>query len=114
MSWLGYKITQSKNWKNSYLDTKQKTLAKAKIIYQSDEEVLGKHLRSSEWIYYTGHLTIYDRKTYSVVLKLKNETLDSFLHEITEEEKEIKGKSISEVFGKVAKWLYKRGVIFQN
>jgi len=31
-----------------------------------------------------------------------------------EEKKEIKGKSISEVFGKVAKWFYNRGVIFQN
>lgn len=89
-------------------------MVKAKIIYQSVEEVLGKHLRSGEWIYYTGHLTIYDRKTYPVVLKLKNETLDSFMCEITEEKKEIKGKSISEVFGKVAKWLYNRDVIFQN
>jgi hypothetical protein len=89
-------------------------LAKAKIIYQSDEEVLGKHLRSGEWIYYTGKLVIYDRKTYPVILKLKSEILDSFIGEFMEEEKEIKGKSISEVFGKVAKWLNNRGVIFQN
>jgi len=89
-------------------------LAKAKIIYQSDEEVLGKHLRSGEWIYYTGKLVIYDRKTYPVILKLKSEIVDSFIGEFMEEEKEIKGKSISEVFGKVAKWLNNRGVIFQN
>jgi len=31
-----------------------------------------------------------------------------------EEKKEIKGKSLSEVFGKVARWLNNRGVIFQN
>jgi hypothetical protein len=31
-----------------------------------------------------------------------------------EEKKEIKGKSLSEVFGKVGKWLNNRGVIFQN
>ena len=89
-------------------------MAKAKIIYQSDEEVLGKHLRSGEWIYYTGKLVIYDRKTYPVILKLKSEIVDSFIGEFMEEEKEIKGKSISEVFGKVAKWLNNRGVIFQN
>ena len=89
-------------------------MVKAKIIYQSDEEVLGKHLRSGEWIYYTGKLVIYDRKTYPVVLKLNSEVDDSFINMFMEEKKEIKGKSVSEVFGKVAKWLYNRGVIFQN
>lgn len=89
-------------------------MAKARMLYRSNEEVVGKHLRSGEWIYYTGELSIYDRKTYPVVLKLKSEILDSFIGEFTEEKKEIKGKSVSEVFGKVAKWLYNRGVIFQN
>lgn len=89
-------------------------MAKARILYRSNEEVVGKHLRSGEWIYYTGELSIYDRKTYPVVLKLKSEILDSFIGEFMEEKKEIKGKSVSEVFGKVAKWLYNQGVIFQN
>jgi hypothetical protein len=85
-----------------------------KIIYHSKEEILGKHLRSGEWIYYRGELTIYDRKTYPIVLKLKSEIVDSFIGAVMEERKEIKGKSLSEVFGKVAKWLNNRGVIFQN
>ncbi|MCJ7447982.1 MAG: hypothetical protein MUO72_09825 [Bacteroidales bacterium] len=89
-------------------------MTKTKIIYQSKEEILGKHLRSGEWIYYTGDLTIYDRKTCPIVLKLKSEIIDSFIGELMEEKKEIKGKSLSEVFGKVAKWLNNRGVIFQN
>ena len=89
-------------------------MTKTKIIYQSKEEILGKHLRSGEWIYYTGDLTIYDRKTYPIVLKLKSEIIDSFIGELMEKKKEIKGKSLSEVFGKVAKWLNNRGVIFQN
>ena len=89
-------------------------MTRTKIIYQSKEEILGKHLRSGEWIYYTGELTIYDRKTYPIVLKLKSEIIDSFIGEFMEEKKEIKGKSLSEVFGKVAKWLNNRGVIFQN
>ena len=89
-------------------------MAKARILYRSNEEVVGKHLRSGEWIYYTGELSVYERKTYPVVLKLKSEILDSFIGEFMEEKKEIKGKSVSEVFGKVAKWLYNRGVIFQN
>jgi hypothetical protein len=89
-------------------------MTKTKIIYQSKEEILGKHLRSGEWIYYTGDLTIYDRKTYPIVLKLKSEIIDSFIGEFMEKKKEIKGKSLSEVFGKVARWLNNRGVIFQN
>jgi hypothetical protein len=86
----------------------------AKIIYHSKEEILGKHLRSGEWIYYRGELTIYDRETYPIVLKLKSEIADSFIGAFMEERKEIKGKSLSEVFGKVAKWLNNRGVIFQS
>ena len=99
---------------NSFLGINQKTIAKAKVIYQSGEEVIGKHLRSGEWVFYTGKLIIYDRKSYPVILKLKNEIGDTFIGEVMEEKKEIKGKSISEVFGKVAKWFYNRGVIFQN
>ena len=89
-------------------------MTRTKIIYQSKEEIIGKHLRSREWIYYTGDLTIYDRKTYPIVLKLKSEIFDSFIGEFMEKKKEIKGKSLSEVFGKVARWLNNRGVIFQN
>jgi hypothetical protein len=89
-------------------------MTRTKIIYQPKEEILGKHLRSGEWIYYTGDLTIYDRKTYPIVLKLKSEIIDSFIGEFMEKKKEIKGKSLSEVFGKVARWLNNRGVIFQN
>jgi len=89
-------------------------MTKVRIIYESKEDIFGKHLRSGEWIYYTGKLIIYNRKTYPVVLKLKSEIRDSFIGESMEEKKEIKGKSVSEVFGKVAKWFYNRGVIFQN
>lgn len=91
-----------------------KKMARTKIIYRSKEEILGKHLRSGEWIYYIGDLTIYDRKTSPIVLKLKSEIIDTFIGEFMEERKEFKGKSLSEVFGKVSKWLINRGAIFQN
>ena len=87
-------------------------MAKAKILYQSSEEVSGKHLRSNEWINYTGELTIYERKAYPVVLKLKSEMLDSFLQ--MDEVKEIKGETVSEVYGKVSRWLNDQGVIHRN
>jgi hypothetical protein len=69
-------------------------MTRTKIIYRSKEEIPGKHLQSGEWIYYTGELTIYDRKNCPIVLKLKSEIFDSFIGELMEEKKEIKGNSL--------------------
>ncbi|MCF8296697.1 MAG: hypothetical protein K9J13_04055 [Saprospiraceae bacterium] len=85
-----------------------------KIIYQANQEIPGKHLQSKEWIFYTGKLIIYDRKINPVILKLKSEMYGSFIGELMEEKKEFKGNSVSEVFGKMSKWYYKYGIIFQN
>lgn len=63
---------------------------------------------------YSGNLTIYDRETNPVVLKLNSEIYDAFIGEFMEEKKELKGDSVSEVFGKVSKWYFKNGIIFQN
>ena len=89
-------------------------MAKARILYQSNEEVFGKHIRSGEWVCYSGKLTIFERKTYPVVLRLQSEIGDSFLQMMMEESKEIKGVSVSEVYGKVSLWLYDQGVIHRN
>ena len=89
-------------------------MPKSKIIYQANEEVIGKHLQSNEWVMYSGKLTIFDRKKNPIILKLQNEIYDAFIGEFMEEKKEFKGDSVSEVFGKVAKWYLKNGIIFQN
>jgi len=89
-------------------------MVKSTIIYQADQEVIGKHLRSKEWVMYSGKLTIYDRKTNPKVLKLKSEIYDTFIGEFMEDKKEFKGDSVSEVYGKMAKWYNKNGIIFQN
>ena len=89
-------------------------MPKTKIIYQADQEVIGKHLRSNEWVMYSGKLTIYDRKTNPIVLRLKSEIYDTFIGEFMEDKKEFKGDSVSDVYGKMSKWYYKNGIIFQN
>jgi hypothetical protein len=89
-------------------------MPRATIRYKADQEVFGRHLRSNEWILYTGTLTIYERKTYPVVLKLKSEVYDSFLSELLEDKKQFKGDSVSEVYGKVSKWYYSSGIILKN
>jgi len=88
-------------------------MQKTTIIYQADQEVIGKHLRSNEWVMYSGKLTIYDRKTNPIVLRLKSEIYDTFIGEFMEDTKEFKGDAVSDVYGKMSKWYYKNGVIFQ-
>ncbi|MEX0812324.1 MAG: hypothetical protein WD048_08910 [Chitinophagales bacterium] len=89
-------------------------MSRSTIIYQADQEVIGKHLISKEWVMYSGNLTIYDRKTNPIELKLKSEIYDAFIGDFMDEKKNFKGDSISDVFGKLAKWYYKNGIIFQN
>ena len=89
-------------------------MPKVKIIYQADQEVIGKHLRSNQWVMYIGKLTIYDRKTNPIILRLKSEISDFYISEFMEEKKEFKGNSMSDVYGKMSKWFYKNGIIFQT
>jgi len=39
---------------------------------------------------------------------------NSFIGEFMEQKKEFKGNSFSKIYGKVAKWYKKNGIIFQN
>lgn len=89
-------------------------MPKVKIIYQADQEVVGEHLKSKEWVMFSGKLTIYDRKINPIVIKLKNEIFDTFIGGFMEEKKEFNGNSVTEVYGKLSKWLYNNGIIFQN
>jgi hypothetical protein len=85
-----------------------------KIIYQADQEVFGKHLKSKEWVMFSGKLIIYDRKNNPIVLKLKNEIYDTFIGGYMDDKKEFKGNSVTEVYGKLAKWYLNNGIVFQN
>jgi hypothetical protein len=89
-------------------------MAKAKITYQSREELSGKHMQSGEWIYYTGELTVYDRKTKPVLFSIRSVYWDLFIPDSMEQEKEFYGKSISEVYGKISKWFFKYRIILQS
>jgi hypothetical protein len=83
------------------------------ILYQANQEVFGKHIQSKEWIFYSGKLTIYERKVNPVILKLKCETNRSFITDFMDQVKEFKGKSVTEVYGKMSRWYYRYGIIFQ-
>ena len=89
-------------------------MPKSTILFKAKQEIFGKHIRAKEWIEYSGKLTVYDRKTNPVILKIKSEIADSFLTEIMDDEKEFNGNSVTEVYAKLSKWLFQREVIFQN
>ena len=89
-------------------------MATSNKIYQASQEIIGRHLRSNEWVMYSGELIIYDRKVNPIVLKIKSEIYDSFIGLSMEDKKDFKGNSVSEVYGKLAKWYYKNGIVFQN
>ncbi|WP_299247859.1 hypothetical protein [uncultured Cytophaga sp.] len=89
-------------------------MGKSVIIYQADQEVIGKHLRSNQWIMYSGKLTIYDREKSPITLKIKSEIYDSFLSMGMDDKKEFKGDSVTEVYAKLSKWYYSRGILFKN
>ena len=89
-------------------------MAKSRLLYQADQELLGKHLRSGEWVLCTGKLKIYERESKPVVLQVTNEVYDSFLSEGMEDKKRFAGNSVAEVFGRFSKWYFRHGIVFQD
>lgn len=65
-----------------------------------------------DYVYW--QLTIYDRKTNPVILKLNSEIFDTFIGMFMDKKIEFKGNNVSDVLGKLSKWYYKHGIIFQN
>jgi hypothetical protein len=87
-------------------------MGKTKIIYPSHEEVIGRHLPTNEGVSYSGDLVVYDRKTNPVVIQLNgSSTNDSYVTHMMEVSKEFKGDSLSAIYGKISKWLYKHGIV---
>ncbi len=87
-------------------------MAQSKIIYQENQEVLGKHLQSKNYILYSGTLTIYERKTNPVILELKCIEYDSFMRMILEDYLEFKANTVTDVYGKLSKSFFNKGIIF--
>ncbi len=87
-------------------------MAKIVKIFESKEEIVGKHLRSNEWIMYSGRLIVYDRPGKSVLLVIKSQIYDSFISMEMDESKEFTGDNITQVYQKLASWFNRKGVKF--
>jgi hypothetical protein len=87
-------------------------MAKSVKLFESKEEIIGKHLRSKEWIMYSGRLTIYDRPIKPVILKIKSEIFDSFISMEMDDSKEFTGENITQVYQKLSSWFNRKGVKF--
>lgn len=89
-------------------------MAKSRLIYEAEQELGGKHLRSGEWVMCSGKLKIYDRLKRPVVLSVTNEIYDTFIGEGMEDKKRFTGDSVAEVYGRFSKWYFKHGIIFHD
>ncbi len=89
-------------------------MVKAKLIFQSKEEVTGRFTRTGEYIHYEGKLSVYARKTKPVILELKCIYNNYVLEDIMDSEKSFSGDSISQVYAKLSKWYWKYEIVFQN
>ncbi len=89
-------------------------MAKAKLLFQSEEDVFGRFQKTGEYIHYGGKLSVYDRKTKPVILELKCLYNDFVLAEIMDSEIVFSGDSISQVYAKLSKWYLKYDITFQN
>ena len=87
-------------------------MAKVVKIFESKEDIVGKHLRSNEWIMYSGKLTVYDRPTKSVILVIKSEISDCFISMEMDEFKEFTGDNITQVYQKLVSWFNRKEVKF--
>ena len=89
-------------------------MKKAKLIFQSEEEVTGKFKKTGEYIDYKGKLSIYDRKAKPVLLELKCIYNNFVLEDIMDSEISFSIDSISQVYAKLSKWYLKYDITFQN
>jgi len=89
-------------------------MAKAKILFQSKEEVHGRFQQTGEYISYSGMLTVYERKTKPILLNLKCIYNNFILEEVMDSEISFTGDSITQVYAKLSKWYLRFDCTFQN
>jgi hypothetical protein len=82
-----------------------------RIIYKSVEDIEARCPLSKEWIRYRGVLQVSDSGTSPVKLDLKFEPPHPF-HRNMPESHSLKGKSVTEVYVKLTKFLRRNGFEF--
>jgi hypothetical protein len=82
------------------------------IIFMSTDEIIVYNTLTKEYLTYKAFLTVKNSKTTPVKLVVKEMFTNSFIQ--IEPEKTFTGKSVSEVYGKFSKWLYKQDLLMSN
>ncbi len=82
----------------------------SKIIYQSKEIIHGRHTRSKEWIEYSAVVTIKDSGKQPVSIEMTFDSYPPFAIELPDHHK---AENLTEVYGKVVKFLKRYGFEFK-
>ena len=89
-------------------------MAKAEILWKSDESIRILFPRAKDYLHYKGALTITSKKTKNVSLEIKCIISNYVMENYMDDEITFTGDSISEVYGKMSKYFSKYGMIFIN
>ena len=79
-----------------------------KTIYQSNEIIRGRHLRSKEWIEYSALVTIKESGKQPISIEMTFDSIRPFAIELPDIHK-IKAANLTEAYGKVVKFLKRYG-----
>ncbi len=81
------------------------------VLYESVEDIQALFLRSGDWIAYRGRLRVFDSGGSPVRLELKVAPPLPFIRNMPESHS-IRGKSVTEVYAKLTKFLRRGGFEF--
>jgi hypothetical protein len=88
-------------------------MAGYKVIYESQESILGHLTKSREWIRYKGALRITDGGKTPVTLDMTFSPPHPFPFNMPDTHR-IQSKSVTEVYAKLVKFFRKFGIEFEN
>ena len=84
-----------------------------KIVYESNECILGFEPRGKDWIQYNCTLKIKDGGKKPVSMDLTFVPPHPFLQNMPESHS-IKAESVTDAYGKIVKFLNRFGIVFRN
>jgi len=88
-------------------------MARLKTVFESDEQVLGSHPGGRDWVRYVAVLKVRDSGKKPVSLEMKIVPPSPLACEMPEKH-EIRAKTITEAYAKVAKFFARFGMEFRD
>ena len=88
-------------------------MARSRMIFESNEHILGFHPKAKDWVEYTGVLKVRDSGKKPVSLEMTFMPPHPFVFNMPEK-RSIRAKSITDAYTKVAKFFRSFGIVLRN